>query len=104
MLGVAEILVSLTAVLLRWLRLSVRSSRSIRAENLFLRRQLALYLERGVKPRRIESLGPGIPDSSPITKMLPQPSSPHRRGEAYAVRATSILDGLHHEYSLAPPN
>jgi putative transposase len=27
---------------------------SIQAENLFLRRQLALYIERGVKPRRID--------------------------------------------------
>ena len=31
-----------------------RSSRSIKAENLFLRRQLALYVERGVKPQRID--------------------------------------------------
>ena len=54
MLGVAEILISLIAVLFRWLRLSVQSNRSIRAENLFLRRQLALYVERGVKPRRID--------------------------------------------------
>ena len=33
---------------LRWCRLSFRSTRSIRAENLFLRRQLALYVERGI--------------------------------------------------------
>jgi hypothetical protein len=39
---------------LRWLRLAFRSSQSIQAENLFLRRQLALYIERGVKPRRID--------------------------------------------------
>ena len=39
---------------LRWCRLSFRSTRSIRAENLFLRRQLALYVERGIKPRRID--------------------------------------------------
>ncbi len=32
----------------------MRSSRSIKAENLFLRRQLTLYIERGVKPRRID--------------------------------------------------
>jgi hypothetical protein len=38
---------------LRWLRLAFRSRRSIQAENLFLRRQLALYIERGVKPRQI---------------------------------------------------
>jgi transposase InsO family protein len=46
-------------------------------------------------------LGPGIPNSS-FTKALPQPSSRHRRGESYAVRAASILGGLHHEYSLVP--
>ena len=39
---------------LRWLRLTFRSSQSIQAENLFLRRLLALYIERGVKPRRID--------------------------------------------------
>jgi transposase InsO family protein len=47
------------------------------------------------------SLGPGIPESPAITT-VPAPSSRHRRGESYAVRAASILDGLHHEYSLMP--
>jgi len=47
------------------------------------------------------SLGPGIPDSPHITK-APAQSSRHRRGESYAVRAASILGGLHHEYSLTP--
>jgi Homeodomain-like domain len=41
--------------MLRCLRLAFRSSQSIQAENLFLRRQLALYIERGVKPRRIDA-------------------------------------------------
>jgi putative transposase len=54
MLRMAEIPIGLVADAFRWLRLSVRSSRSIKAENLFLRRQLALYIERGVKPRRID--------------------------------------------------
>ena len=36
------------------LRLGMRSTESIKAENLFLRRQLGLYIERGVKPRRID--------------------------------------------------
>jgi transposase InsO family protein len=35
--------------------LSLRSRRSVEAENLFLRRQLALYLERGEKPRRVDA-------------------------------------------------
>jgi len=32
-----------------------RSNSSIRAENLFLRRELALFIERGVRPRRIDA-------------------------------------------------
>ena len=32
----------------------LRSSRAIRAENLVLRRQLARYIERGIKPRRVD--------------------------------------------------
>ena len=39
-----------------WLRLTLRSTRTIQAENLFLRRQLSLYIERGIKPRRIDSV------------------------------------------------
>src|SRR6266436_9239399 len=54
MLRRAEILIGVVADTFRWLRLSLRSSRSIKAENLFLRRQLALYIERGVKPQRID--------------------------------------------------
>ena len=54
MLRVAEILIRLASETLRWLRLAVRSNRAIKAENLFLRRQLALYIERGVKPRRTD--------------------------------------------------
>src|SRR5215469_4360893 len=37
------------------LALTVRSRRSIEAEILVLRRQLALFKERGVKPRRIDA-------------------------------------------------
>ena len=39
---------------LMWLRLTLRSTRAIQPENLFLRRQLSLYIERGIKPRRID--------------------------------------------------
>jgi putative transposase len=41
---------------MRWLWLTLRSTSAVEAENLFLRRQLALYIERGVKPRRIDSI------------------------------------------------
>ena len=55
-MAVSGIMIQLIGDALRWCRLSVRSSRSLKAENLFLRRQLALYVERGIKPRRIDSV------------------------------------------------
>src|SRR5216683_305579 len=45
----------LIADLVGLLMLTVRPRRSIAAENLVLRRQLALFKERGVKPRRIDA-------------------------------------------------
>jgi len=39
----------------RWVLLLLRSAEALRTENLFLRRQLALYIERGVRPRRIDA-------------------------------------------------
>ena len=54
MLRLLLILVKLAADAVRWCGLVLRSQRSIEAENLFLRRQLALYVERGVKPRRVD--------------------------------------------------
>jgi hypothetical protein len=39
----------------RWVVSLFRSTKLPEAENLFLRRQLALYMERGVKPRRIDA-------------------------------------------------
>ena len=41
--------------LLQWCGLLLRPRESLEAENLFLRRQLALYRERGVKPRRVDA-------------------------------------------------
>ena len=40
---------------LRWVVLLFRSTGAVQAENLFLRRQLALYIERGVQPRRVDA-------------------------------------------------
>jgi hypothetical protein len=37
----------------RWVLLLFRSAEALRVENLFLRRQLALYIERGVRPHRV---------------------------------------------------
>ena len=54
MVTVSGVLIQLAGEMLRSCALAFRSSQSIKAENLFLRRQLALYIERGVKPRRID--------------------------------------------------
>ena len=51
---VGEALTHVVSGMFRWLGLVLRSTQSIEAENLFLRRQLALYLKRGDKPRRID--------------------------------------------------
>jgi hypothetical protein len=44
---------NLCADLLHFLLLGLRSKSSLAAENLFLRKALAFYKERGIKPRRI---------------------------------------------------
>jgi putative transposase len=49
----AKIGICLIEDLFRWVLLFFRSTKSVQAENLFLRRQLALFLERGVRPRRL---------------------------------------------------
>ncbi len=56
MLGFLNILRTVIADLVAWLALAIRSRESLEAEILFLRRQLAQYVERGVKPRRIDSV------------------------------------------------
>ena len=50
----ARIFLQLIADLVVYLDLLVRRRKAIAAENLFLRRQLALYQERKVDPRRID--------------------------------------------------
>jgi putative transposase len=55
MLRFIQIAIQVAVDVGRWWILAFRSTRSINAENLFLRRQLALCIERGVKPRRIDS-------------------------------------------------
>ena len=55
MIALARIIQYLLADLVSLLTLTVRSRRSIEAENLVLRRQLALFKERGVKARRIDA-------------------------------------------------
>jgi putative transposase len=47
-----SILLDLATDALRFLLLGTRSSAALKAENLFLRKQLALYVERKARPRR----------------------------------------------------
>jgi hypothetical protein len=54
-IALARIVVQLLADLAGLVVLLLAPRRSVAAENLFLRRQLALYLERGAKPRRVEA-------------------------------------------------
>jgi putative transposase len=54
MLTLVGILIQLIGQTLCWFRLAFRSTQAIMAENLFLRRRLALYVERGVKSRRVD--------------------------------------------------
>jgi transposase InsO family protein len=51
----ARIVLFLLADLVGLARLAIRPRQAIAAENLVLRRQLALYKERGAKPRRIDA-------------------------------------------------
>jgi len=48
------------------------------------------------------TLGPGVPDPPPTTAVLRAQRSRHRMAEGSAVRAISVLGGLHHEYLLVP--
>lgn len=55
MAGLLKIAAYLLADSVRCVALLFRSTTSLRAENLFLRRQLALFMEHGVRPRRIDA-------------------------------------------------
>ena len=55
MIVLARIVLRLLADLAGLVVLSLRPRRSVEAENLFLRRQLALQQERGVRPRRVDA-------------------------------------------------
>jgi putative transposase len=54
-LSLLAIVARVVADLVGWVGLAVRPRKSLEAEILFLRRQLALYVERGVRPRRIDA-------------------------------------------------
>ena len=46
------------------------------------------------------ALGPGVPDPPATPRLDSRKNSRHRLGERLVVRARSVLDGLHHDYSL----
>jgi hypothetical protein len=54
MLQLARAIVAVAWDVLRLVVSFLRSSRAIRAENLVLRKQLASYIERRIKPRRLD--------------------------------------------------
>src|SRR3977135_1136360 len=54
MVAVLKIAVYVLADAFRFVALLFRSTKSLQAENLFLRRQLALFMERGVRPRQVD--------------------------------------------------
>ncbi len=56
MLSTPSIIAGLLSDLISWFGLIFCPRTSLEAEVLFLRRQLALYVERGVRPRRIDAL------------------------------------------------
>lgn len=55
MIAFARIVLRVLTDLVGLVALSMMLRRSVEAENLVLRRQLALFKERGVKPRRIDA-------------------------------------------------
>ena len=55
MAALLKIILQLLADVVRFVIVQFRSTRSVKAENLFLRRQLALFKERGIKPRRVDA-------------------------------------------------
>jgi hypothetical protein len=55
MVALIMIAVQLLVDAARFSILLFRSKRSVQAENLFLRRQLTLFKERGIQPRRVDS-------------------------------------------------
>ena len=57
MLQTARAILEVLVDLVRLAALFLRPASAIRAENLVLRKQLAAYIERGIKPRRLDHAG-----------------------------------------------
>ena len=74
MIALLRIMFRLLADLVGLMALAFRHQQATAAENLVLRRQLALYKERGIKPRRIDVRSPRPTDQQAL-----KPSTPIRR-------------------------
>lgn len=67
-----------------------------------LRAILKIWVEHYNRGRPHSSLGPGVPGPpNTLVVIARQSTFRHRLGEGVAVRSRSILNGLHHEYSIA---
>jgi hypothetical protein len=73
--------------------LAIRSRRTLEAENLVLRRQLALLKERGVKPRRIDAATrmSGVVVAVVRLALLPDHRSPGKGGPLAPRRMATSL-------------
>ena len=74
----------------------------IRISESHLRSILKSWTDHYNSARPHMALGPAVPDPPPVIFDFGTSHSRHRREESYAVRAKSVLGGLHHEYYLAP--
>jgi len=68
-----------------------------------LRAILKIWVEHYNRGRPHSSLGPGVPGPPSTAVVIPRQSNSRQRlGEGVVVRSTSVLGGLHHEYSMDP--
>jgi len=66
-----------------------------------LRTILKGWLPHYNRGRPHSALGPGVPDPPQELGLAPRSESRHRLAADALVLATSVLGGLHHEYSVA---
>jgi transposase InsO family protein len=66
-----------------------------------LRAMLGEWVTHYNRGRPHSSLGPGVPDPPDPSALFPKSKSRHRLAADAFVRVKSVLNGLHHEYSLA---
>ena len=67
-----------------------------------LRAMLREWVKHYKEGRPHKSLGPAVPDPPKAVLVVPKSESRHRLAAGAVVLAKSVLNGLHHEYSLAP--